>query len=260
MKLTVVRGLAASSAALLAVLAFSPAASAQAATTTSTTTYQVNLTQANKSGASGTATVVVTGNDVKVNVRGNGFSPNVAHLAHLHVGGQAACATAAADSNKDGYVDAKESEPSTGPLKVSLATSGDTGTGSALAQDRALKADSKGALAYDRSFTLPSGVKGADLAKSTLDIHGITSLFADKAKYDGDKKSELDNKLAFETTAPAACGQLTTSPSGGTATGIGSIRGIESPALFFGGILAIMGAMAAAWIGRKQLVSQHQRD
>jgi len=255
MKSAVFRGIAISAASIVAAAAFSSAVSAQA-TPASTTTYQVNLTQQNKSGTSGTATITVTGNDVKVNIRGNGFSPNIAHLAHLHIGGQAACATAAADSNKDGYVDSKEGEPSTGPLKVTLSTSGDTGTGSALAQDRAPKADSKGALTYDRTFSLPSGVKGTDLAKSTLEVHGFSSLFGDKSKYDGDKKSELDNKLAFETTVPVACGQLTASPSGGAATGAGSISGIESPGLFFGGAIAILGAAAAAWIGRKQLSSK----
>jgi hypothetical protein len=257
MKSTLIRGIAASGAAVLAATAFSPAVSAQAASTGGTT-YHVNLTQQNKSGASGTATVTVNGNNVTVVVRGNGFSPNVAHATHLHTGGQGTCPAPSADANKDGYVDVKEAEPFAGTMKVALTTSGDTSASSGLAVDRAPKADAKGALTYNRSFTLPTGVKGADFAKSTLDIHGITGLFNDKAKYDGDKKSELDNKVAFEVTVPAACGQLTTSPTGGASTGAGSINGIESPALFVAGIVAIFGAAAAAYIARKQVNSSNQ--
>jgi hypothetical protein len=257
MKSTLVRGLVVSGAAFLAATAFSPIVSAQAATTSSTT-YQVNLTQQNKSGASGTATITVSGSNVLVSIRGNGFSPNVAHAAHLHIGGQNACPATTADTNKDGYVDTKEAIPSIGTLKVSLTTSGDTSANSALATDRAPKADAKGALSYNRSFTLPSGVKPADLAKSTLDVHGITSLFNDKTKYDGDKKSELDSKVNFETTVPAACGVLTTSPTGGAATGVGSISGIESPSLFIAGAAAILGAAGAAIIARKQLSSNNR--
>lgn len=257
MKSTVIRGIAASGAAVLAAVAFSPAVSAQA-TAAGSTTYHINLTQQNKSGASGTATVTVNGNNVAVVVRGNGFSPNVAHAAHLHVGGQGICPAPSADTNKDGYVDVKEAEPFAGAMKVALTTSGDTSANSGLAIDRAPKADAKGALTYNRSFTLPSGVKGTDFAKSTLDIHGITSLFNDKAKYDGDKKSELDNKVAFETTVPAACGQLATSPTGGASTGAGSINGIESPALFVAGAAAIFGAAAATYIARKQLNSANR--
>ncbi len=83
-------------------------------------------------------------------------------------------------------------------------------------------------------------------------------MFNDKAKYDGDKKSELDNKLAFEITAPAACGKLTSTPTAGAATGVGSINGIESPALFAIGTAAIIGAAAAVFIARKQLTGNQR--
>ncbi len=255
MKSILLRGLAVSGAGILVATAFSPVVSAQAPATAATT-YQVNLAQQNKTNASGTATVALSGNNVTVNVRATGLSANLAHAMHIHAGGQATCPAPAADTNKDTYVDAKEAEASTGPLKVSLTTSGDTGSNSALAVDRMPKADAKGALTYNRTFTLPSGVTAADMQRATIDIHGISSLFNDKAKYDGDKKSELDNKLAFEITAPAACGKLTSAPTAGAATGVGSINGIESPALFIAGTAAILGAAAAAIIARKQLTNQ----
>lgn len=256
MKITLFRGLAVSGATMLAATAFSPMVSAQ--TPSAAQTYQVNLAQQNKSNASGTGTVTVNGTNVTVAIRATGLSAGLAHAAHIHAGGKAVCAPTTADTNKDGYVDAKEAEPSVGPLKVSLTTTGDTGTSSALAVDRMPKADSKGVLTYNRTFALPSGVTAADMKKATIDIHGISTLFNDKAKYDGDKKSELDNKLAFEITVPAACGTLATNPTGGAATGVGSVSGIESPALFIGGAAAILGAAAAVAIARKQYANDQR--
>jgi Cu/Zn superoxide dismutase len=241
-------------AASTATAAFSVTApaSAQAATQT----YQVNLTQANNSGASGTATVTLSGNNAKVSVRATGLSANLPHVIHIHVGGQNVCPTAAADTDKDGFVNVKEATPYVGDMKVALTTSGDTSANSGLATDRAPKADAKGNLSYDRSFALPSGVSAASMAKSTIDIHGISSLFNDKAKYDGDKKSDLDNKLPFETTVPAACGVLSTTPVGGADTGVGSTAGIENPGLLVGGTLAIIGGAAAFLYSRRMAYAQ----
>ena len=252
------RGLAIVGVATLASLGFAPAVSAQAAGTSASQpqTYQVNLAQSNSSGASGTATLTLTGTSLRVSVRGTGFSANLPHATHIHVGGQAACPSpAAADANKDGYVDVKEAEKFVGPMKVSLTTSGDTTDKSALATDRMPKADGKGALTYDRTFNLPTGVSAADMAKASVDIHGISSLFNDKAKYDGDKKSELDNKLPFETTVPAACGVLSSTPVGGAATGSGATEGIESPALFAVGAASLVAAIVIALAARKHLVA-----
>jgi hypothetical protein len=253
---TLFKGLAVSGAAILAAAAFSPVVSAQTADASAGTTYQTNLAQQNKSNASGTASVTVNGNNVTVSVRASGLSANLAHPIHLHIGGNGVCPTPAADTNKDGYVDAKESEPGIGPMKVSLTTNGDTSVNSALAVDRMPKADAKGDLTYNRTFALPSGVAAADMAKASVDVHGISGLFNDKAKYDGDKKSELDNKVAFETTVPAACGKLTSNPTGGAATGVGSVSGIEAPALFVTGAVALLGAAAAGFFARKQMAGR----
>jgi hypothetical protein len=72
--------------------------------------------------------------------------------------------------------------------------------------------------------------------------HGISELTGDKAKYDGTKKSELDNKLPAETTLPSACGKLTAVPAGGVATGGGSTAGIEHTGLFATGAIALIAA------------------
>lgn len=240
--------------AATATLSVTAPASAQAASQT----YQVNLTQANNSGASGTATVTLTGNNAKVSVRATGLSPNLPHVTHIHVGGQNVCPTSAADTDKDGFVNVKEATPYVGDMKVALTTSGDTSANSGLATDRAPKADAKGNLSYDRTFALPSGVSAASLAKSTIDIHGISTLFNDKAKYDGDKKSDLDSKQPFEVTVPAACGVLSTTPVGGADTGAGSTAGIENPGLLAGGALAIIGGAAALFYSRRMAYVQER--
>ncbi len=252
------RSLAAGGAALLVAALWSPAVSAQANTAPAVAqTYQVNLTQLNKSNASGTATVTINGNNVTVALRATGLSPNLAHAQHIHVGGQATCGVNATDTDKDGFISSKEAEPATGPIKVSLTTSGDVAPGSALAVDRMPKADARGNLSYNRTFALPSGVTAADMARATIDQHGISALFNDKAKYDGDKKSELDNKLPFETTAIATCGKLTSTPVGAPNTGIGSTTGIESPALIAFGAAAVAAAAALVFYSRRPLGSRN---
>lgn len=251
------RSLATGGAALLAAALWSPAVSAQAQTTAAPQTFQVNLTQLNKSNASGTATVTINGNNVTVALKATGLSPNLVHAQHIHVGGQGNCAVNAADTDKDGFVSSKEAESAGGPIKISLTTSGDVAAGSALAVDRMPKADAQGNLSYNRTFALPSGVTAADMSRATIDQHGISSLFNDKAKYDGDKKSDLDNKLPFETTAIATCGKLTSTPVGAPNTGFGSTAGIESPALIAFGAAALAVATALVFYSRRPIGSRN---
>lgn len=257
MKKIIQRGLIAGTAAILAAVAYGPSVSAQSSSS-APQTFQVNLAQANKSGASGTATLTLTGNSLKVSLRASGVSANQAHALHLHAGGRGACAATNADGNRDGFVDSKEAESAVGPIKISLTNSGDTAPGSALAVDRMPKADNRGNLSYDRTFNLPSGVSAADMQRATIDIHGISSLFNDKARYDGDKKSELDNRLPFETTAIAACGALASAPNGTLNTGFGSTAGIESPVLLTAGAIALMGALGLVVYSRRPFAADRK--
>ncbi len=260
MKKTILRSLAAGGAAVLTAAMFSPAVSAQTpapapapAPAAAAQTFQVNLTSLNKSGASGSAVVTLSGTNVTFDIRATGLSPGLAHLQHVHIGGQAICPSPTADTDKDGFVSAKEAEPFVGPLRISLTASGDTAAGSATALDRYPKADTRGQLTYKRTFAVPAGVTAADMSRATIDLHGISTLFNDKAKYDGDKKSTLDSKLPFETTVPAACGKLNSTPTGSPNTGIGSTAGIESPGLLAFGAAALAAAVALAIYSRRPL-------
>lgn len=250
MKKYLIRGAAASGAAVLLAAAMSTAVSAQAPAPASQT-YQANLVQQNKSAASGSATVTVTGNNVMVKIRSTGLSPGLAHIQHLHIGGQGICPSPAADTDKDGFINSKEAESFVGPIRVSLTTTGDTAVGSALAVDRMPKADARGNLSYDRTFALPAGVTAADMTKATIDQHGVASLFNDKAKYDGDKKSDLNASLPFETTAVATCGKLASAPTGSLATGAGATSGLESASQIAVGAAALLTATVVALYARR---------
>jgi Cu/Zn superoxide dismutase len=67
-------------------------------------TYTADLNPLNTSGSSGTATVVVNGNQVTVTIESTGLSPNLPHAQHIHIGGQNICPTDAADDDGDGLI------------------------------------------------------------------------------------------------------------------------------------------------------------
>lgn len=256
---SIIRKLAMSSAALVSVLAFSPAA---ALAQSSTQTYRADLTSLNKSGTTGTATVKIIGNKATVIIKTKGASANLAHAQHIHIGGNHVCPTSDNDTNKDGIISSVESEPAVGKIKVSLTTRGDVSAKSALDMNRFPKADKAGNISYTRTFTLPSGVSASGLANGVIEQHGIASLSGDKNKYDGKAKSEMDKNLPLEATVPADCGKLvstsgggrgagapsatttqpnsTSAPAGAPATGSGSAAGIENPLLFALGGAALL--------------------
>lgn len=179
----------------------------------STDKYRANLTPLNNTGSFGDAKVKVKGNQVTVKVKTFGASPNLPHAQHLHIGGNRnVCPTLAADTNNDGFISSVEGVPSYGDVRVSLTTSGDVSASSALAVKRFPVADANGMVNYKRTFTLPSGVSAADIEKAVVVQHGISELFEDPAKYDGEKPSSLDSDLPFEATVPSACGKLMAMP------------------------------------------------
>ncbi len=175
-----------------------------------TQNYRVHLSQLNDSGDRGTARIQVKGDQVTVRLRTYGASPNLPHAQHLHIGGDRhVCPTLGNDdADHDGFISSVEGTPSYGPVRISLTTSGDMSPGSGLAVDRFPVANANGMVDYQRTFTLPAGVSAADIENAVIVQHGISELFNDPAKYDGDKRSTLDASLPFEATVPASCGKL----------------------------------------------------
>lgn len=256
MKKTLIRSLAVTGAMSLSALAFGPAAFAQS----STQMYQANLTSLNNSGATGTATVKVTGDQATVTIHTDGASAGLPHAQHIHIGGQGICPTMSADSNHDGVLSTVEGQPAYGAVKVSLTTSGDTSANSAVAVSRFPKADANGSITYSRTFTLPSGVTASDVANGVIVQHGVASIGGDKTKYDGSAKSQLDKTLPLEATAPTDCGKLVAMPVGGAATGGGSTAGTENVALFALGGVALVAAGAIALQSRRNFANRSSKE
>ena len=171
-------------------------------------TYTADLNPLNTSGSSGTATVVVNGNQVTVTIQAAGLSPNLPHAQHIHIGGENICPTNAADDNGDGFIDTVEGQPFYGPVQVSLTTEGDVSAESAIAVERFPVADADGTLFYSRTFSLPDGVSAADIPAGVIVQHGISELFEDPLAYDGEPRSSLNPDLPLEATIPTNCGEL----------------------------------------------------
>lgn len=173
-----------------------------------TTYYQARLKQLNKSDARGEATLALTGDELTVQIRTIGVSPNVPHAQHLHIGGKNVCPNPSVDANKDKLISTIEGAPFYGGVRVSLTTEGDISSASALALDRFPVADSNGVLTYQRTFELPEGVAPSDVVDAVVVQHGITELFDDPTAYDGDKPSSINPAVPFEATAPTTCGDV----------------------------------------------------
>ena len=190
-------------------------------------TFAAQLAPLNGSGASGTATVTVTGNQATVNIQSAGLAPGQPHAQHIHIGGQFICAPPSADIDRSGAVSSAEGEPFIGPIQVSLTTWGDVSAASALAVQRFPVANADGSLVYSRTFTLPAGITAADLEGGSIEQHGID--FNANGVYDFNAGvSSLDPSLPFEATVPAVCGELASIT--GTASPTASPTATASPA------------------------------
>jgi hypothetical protein len=174
----------------------------------SSQTFTADLNPLNSSGSSGTATVVVNGNQVTVTIEATGLSPNLPHAQHIHIGGQNICPTEAADDDGDGLINTVEGQPFYGPVQVSLTTEGDVSADSGLAVERFPVADADGTITYSRTFPLPDGVTADDIPNGVIVQHGISELFEDPTQYDGEPRSSLNPDLPLEATMPSNCGEL----------------------------------------------------
>lgn len=231
--------------AATALMAVPTAAMAQ-----SPSTFQGDLDPLNDSGASGTATVMLNGQEATVEITSSGLLDGSPHAQHIHdlETGMSECPTLDADGNGDGLISTPEGQPSYGPIHVSLTTEGDVSADSALAIERF---PTTGEMDYSRTFTLPEGVSVDSLGDEFAIVqHGVD--VNDSGQYDGDAMSELDPELPLEATLPATCGVITMTqmgamPEGGVATGGGGTadQGPVAALLAFGlGVIVMGGGLA----------------
>ncbi len=173
-------------------------------------TLDARLEPLNRSGASGTVSVVFAQNRATVSVTARNVSPSLPHAQHIHIGGRSECPSADAGNSAEprDVISTAEGQPAYGPVRVSLTTEGAVGADSALAVPRFPVADGNGIYTYNRTFELPAGTTVDEVKNGVVVVHGISKLYGDQAQYDGAPRSSLDPSLPLETTVPALCGKL----------------------------------------------------
>lgn len=229
---------------------------AAAASAQSAETYTANLTQANDSGASGTANITLDGTSATVRIDGNNFFEGFPHAMHIHgeAGGDAVCGNlnlsdgSDLDEDGDGVISVTEAAGGYGPIAVSLTTEGDTSPDSGLAVDRF---PTSGTLDYERTFDLPSDV-AEDLSDFHIVIHA-TDIDGSGEIGDSGIESDLDPELDMEATAPAACGQIVAAAAGGVDTGAGGTAGGSSTGAAAAGALGVV-ALGGLALRRRQAI------
>lgn len=115
--------------------------------------YFSQLSPQNGSGVSGTAQIVVEGNQIGVFLQASGLAPNRMHAQHIHSGSQ--CATPALDANGDGYVDSVEGSLAAGVPVVPLDLSNPLTGGAARSSKNFPVASESGNVSYIASGNLP---------------------------------------------------------------------------------------------------------
>lgn len=164
---------------------------------------------------SGTGTVRLNGNVVTVSVATNGLL-NAPHAMHIHAGGQGICPPASAAHLHNGHrsISTTDGIKFYGPPQASLTSTGDTSPKSIVDFSRY---PSIGNIRYTRTFTIPPGVADAIRAgNAAVVVHGID--YNHNGIYDNVlDRSELNNSLTGEATAPALCGPLRATQSAAAA-------------------------------------------
>ncbi len=218
-------------------------------------TYVTQLGELNGSGASGTAKVMVNGDELHVMIDSNGLLEGMPHAQHIHFGEDARheCPTMREDEDGDGFISTVEGQPAYGPIQVSLTTSGDVTPASGLAVDRM----PVGSESYDRTFSVPGNFSVEDLEDGVIVQHGID--VNGNGKYDMEAeigKSELDPSLPAEATHPATCGALSMAGAGGMDTGAGGTSGVEGAGLLGAGAASIVAAAALLLVARRRTAAE----
>jgi hypothetical protein len=161
--------------------------------------------------ASGEARFSITGDSLKITIDAKGLPPRIMHLQHFHGfpnNRDATCATAAADTNRDGIIDLIETGPMSGTTMVPFH---DDPVSMKIVNDTYPKASRSGSYHYQKVVSL-TALKAAfskafndpelDLDRRVVYIHGIfpaTTLPKSVASL---------GKIPAQITLPIACGKI----------------------------------------------------
>lgn len=250
---TVKKSLALAAAGAACVAIPLSTASSALADSSGTTYLSAHLTQLNDSGATGTVTGTVKGNEVTIKIVDTGLLAGAPHAQHIHIGGTNSCP----DPNEkgtgvDGHLRVADAQDSYGAIAVSLTTTGDTSPSSGLAVTRF----PVGTATYSRTFTVSSSVAGSlKNGNAVIVQHGVD--YNKDGKYSGTSKSELDPTLPEEATDPANCGvvkasQMSMMPGGGVNTGYASTKSTTNTTAVAGGAAAVAVGAAGVLVMRRR--------
>lgn len=205
-------------------------------------TYQTSLDPLNGSTGSGMAMITVKGDQATVEMSWSGLpetfkDADYPHVQHIHIGAQGSCPGADLDTNDDGIVDTVEGTPAYGDIGTTLSVKGDTSPDAGTNVKLAPAGDS---LDYSRTITLGQDtVDALSSGTGVIVVHGLDPTTLSKKA--ANAKSNLVPSLPLAATAPALCGALDHTPSGGVDTGSGSTAGVEDMGLLAlgGGLLSV---------------------
>jgi hypothetical protein len=142
---------------------------------------------------------------------------------HIHAGGKGVCPPASAAHRHNGHLSISTSDGIKfyGPPQVSLTSTGDTSPKSIIDFSRYPRV---GTIRYTRKITIPTGVADAIRAgNAAMIVHGVD--YNHNGFYDNVlDRSDLNNSLPGEATAPAICGSLVASQTASAGGSPGSAR------------------------------------
>ena len=170
----------------------------------------------------GNASLQLRGNKVTVTVDTNGLLNGEPHAMHIHAGGRGLCPSASAARPHDGHLSISTTDGIKfyGPPEAALTLRGDTSPKSIVAFARYPHV---GDIRYSRTIAVPQGVAAAIRdGNAVIVVHGID--YNGNGIYDNVlDRSELNNALPGEGTAPALCGPVSGAQSAATGPGSGGV-------------------------------------
>lgn len=163
-------------------------------------TSQAQLEAINGSGGTGTATIVDSGDEWRVNLDAEGLLDEATHLQHIHGfadgSTSAACPTPDQDENDDGFVDLAEGAVTYGGILVDLGSQ-------------------EGAeFDYSRTYEPAGDLNDNHIVVHGVDVDGDGDLDGQKDVNGDGEIGGTDNPVlnlteqAFELTMPALCGEI----------------------------------------------------
>lgn len=180
-----------------------------------TTTYVARLHALNAKTtgmqSDGVARFTVRGDSLTIDITMHHVPPSMTHLQHFHGfpdGRDATCATAAADTNHDGIIDLRETEPTSGTTMVPFT---DDPVSMQIVTDAYPKASAAGSYHYRKTVSL-TALESAfaqhyqgqqlDLGKRVVYVHGVPAGKALPATV-----ASLGT-IPAQVTLPIACGKI----------------------------------------------------